>query len=302
MLSTFSTRAEWLSARRKGIGASEIAAIMGILPPSWGKTPLQIYLEKIGEAEPFEGNERTRWGQILEPVIAAEINKVRTAAGLPALALGSEQFIMAASEDDPRFFASPDMVELPDINDGAEIKCSGMRPEHYEGVEAGDLRDLAPWYWFQVQWTLMVTGAPKWSLAVLASAQKLFVWEVAPNPEDFHLMVNRARDFLVMVEARTPPVAVAGDVDRMTDTPPHPGSASLSPEIALEVEEYDLARAEEREATERKDAAKARIIQALQGIECARGYGYIVTYKSKTRAAFEVKATTYNRLTVKKEQ
>ena len=39
-------RSEWLEARRAGIGASDIAAIMGISP--WS-TPFQIWASKVAE-------------------------------------------------------------------------------------------------------------------------------------------------------------------------------------------------------------------------------------------------------------
>ena len=38
-------RAAWLAQRRNGIGASDIAAVLGISP--W-KTPLQLYMDKRG--------------------------------------------------------------------------------------------------------------------------------------------------------------------------------------------------------------------------------------------------------------
>ena len=44
------TREEWLSARRTGIGGSDIAAILGLSP--W-RTPLDVYRDKVdGEDQP----------------------------------------------------------------------------------------------------------------------------------------------------------------------------------------------------------------------------------------------------------
>lgn len=58
--------AEYLEERRKLIGGSDIAAIMGISP--W-KTAFQVYQEKRKEVEDWKGNEATDWGSRLEPAI-----------------------------------------------------------------------------------------------------------------------------------------------------------------------------------------------------------------------------------------
>jgi len=51
---------EWLKWRKKGIGGSDAAAIAGLNP--W-KSPIAVYLDKIGETEPIEDNERMRIGR-----------------------------------------------------------------------------------------------------------------------------------------------------------------------------------------------------------------------------------------------
>lgn len=53
--------------RRSGVGASEVAAILGLDPR---RTPLALWLDKTGQRPPFEGNEWTRMGHRLEAVIA----------------------------------------------------------------------------------------------------------------------------------------------------------------------------------------------------------------------------------------
>src|SRR5690349_21449797 len=52
----------------RGVGASSAAAAGGV---SEYRSPLDAWLEATGRVAPFSGNERTRWGQVLEPVIRA---------------------------------------------------------------------------------------------------------------------------------------------------------------------------------------------------------------------------------------
>lgn len=58
---------EWLALRKDGIGGSEIGAVLGIAEYS---DPIKVFLEKIGEAPPFEGNRFTRMGRLKEDFIA----------------------------------------------------------------------------------------------------------------------------------------------------------------------------------------------------------------------------------------
>jgi putative phage-type endonuclease len=60
-------RGAWLEWRKGGIGASEVAGVLGMSP--WS-TPMSIYLNKLQLVADSPENEAMRWGNILEPVIA----------------------------------------------------------------------------------------------------------------------------------------------------------------------------------------------------------------------------------------
>lgn len=51
-----------------GIGASEVAAAIGLSPYA---RPIDVWLQHTGRAKPFEGNEATFMGHVFEPVIRA---------------------------------------------------------------------------------------------------------------------------------------------------------------------------------------------------------------------------------------
>jgi predicted phage-related endonuclease len=51
-----------------GVGASSAAAAIGV---SEYRSRLDAWLEATGRVAGFAGNERTQWGQVLEPVIRA---------------------------------------------------------------------------------------------------------------------------------------------------------------------------------------------------------------------------------------
>ena len=58
---------EWLEWRKKGIGGSDAGAVAGLNP--W-KSPVSVYMDKIGESKPTQDNERMRIGRDLEDYVA----------------------------------------------------------------------------------------------------------------------------------------------------------------------------------------------------------------------------------------
>lgn len=60
-------KSAWLNGRRVGIGGTDASAILGLSP--W-KTPLTIWLEKMGKATPQEETEAMRIGTELEDYVA----------------------------------------------------------------------------------------------------------------------------------------------------------------------------------------------------------------------------------------
>jgi len=64
---------DWLKARRKGIGSSDVAAILGINPY---KSSYQVWKEKVSDDEPEEvDNKFTHWGKLLEDPTAQTYEK-----------------------------------------------------------------------------------------------------------------------------------------------------------------------------------------------------------------------------------
>ncbi len=59
--------AEQHENRATGIGGSDAAAVCGLNPY---KSPVDVYLEKVGAAAPVDETERMFWGNKLEDVVA----------------------------------------------------------------------------------------------------------------------------------------------------------------------------------------------------------------------------------------
>lgn len=57
---------EWLMWRRKGIGGSDASIVCGL---NKYKSPLELWMDKLGMLEVTESGESAYWGSILEPIV-----------------------------------------------------------------------------------------------------------------------------------------------------------------------------------------------------------------------------------------
>jgi predicted phage-related endonuclease len=55
-----------VAERRSAMTATDLAALSGQHPH---RSPVNVWEEKVGLAPPFAGTDRTKWGELLEPVV-----------------------------------------------------------------------------------------------------------------------------------------------------------------------------------------------------------------------------------------
>lgn len=141
-------RAEWLKAREGGIGASEVAAVVGL--SKWD-SPYSLFLRKTGQVPPIEENEAMRLGHKLESVVV-ELWEEET--GFKAVKASAKDIIYQDPEH-PWRKVTPDRIAYEIGVDGKkkkvllEIKTSQMD---------FDPDDLPVQYLCQVQYQMHVTG------------------------------------------------------------------------------------------------------------------------------------------------
>jgi putative phage-type endonuclease len=150
--------------RKKGIGGTDISAIVGMNP--W-KTPLDVWLDKTGQAEDTPDNENLWWGREMEPVLAKRYEKeTGVKVYIPPVDVLPYRLTMP-----PWYLGSPDglincnEIEMvtPVAEGGVDFKTSG-RPQEW-GEPGTD--DIPQQYIIQAEWYMGLTGAQWWDVAVL---------------------------------------------------------------------------------------------------------------------------------------
>ena len=263
-----------LAQRQTGIGSTDASIIMGSYP--W-KTPLELYLEKIGESEKDEGNDEGNeghdssgngsqfdpmgWGTALEAIVAKRWAKITGATIVDA---GSR---FRRSKANPWQLCHLDRLVADKHGQERilEIKTAGhWSQEHWED-------DGCPiWYLAQVQHQMAVTGMARGTIACLIAGQRL-VWREIVRDDDFiSEMTEREGLFWSDVQERRPPKAIAGDLDALAKRFPE---TTIGKRVDLPIEATEIFEGWEdlksvvKNAKNAIDAHKARIRQMMGDAE-----------------------------------
>jgi len=186
-------RADFLEARRSGIGGSDIAAILGL--SKW-RTPLGVWRSKVDPIDDSEQSEPMYWGTVLESIILDEYER-RTGREL------LRDCKMVRHEKHPFLVANVDAITT----------C-------FRIVDAKNARTRDGWgepgsaevpddYALQMQHYMLVTGAKVADLAPLFGGNDFDIYTLEADREIHEMITDAAADFWRLVESRTPPEPIS---------------------------------------------------------------------------------------------
>ncbi|MEU1373040.1 YqaJ viral recombinase family protein [Streptomyces triculaminicus] len=262
-------RERWLTARRSGIGSSDIAAVLGI---SRFGNALSVYHDKTGGLPlESEDSEPALWGRIDEEGIAREWAR-RNRSVVRRVGL-------VANVERPWQMCTLDRIcrECP-LTDGRE-KCA-VEIKCRDKMKAGQFRKgVADDVLVQTLWQADVCGFDHIHAAVRLGGNdyRQFVVRVADHTDLIaDLREAGARAWQQIAERRPPVLAADADPDVLLDLyerlhPDRAGAVDITRDIYTQdaIAEYLDAHNDVVEAERRKKAAKARILAGLGGCEAA---------------------------------
>ena len=184
----FPNREAWLAARNEGIGAREMASVVGLNP--W-ETPLQLWRKKLGIDQPEPENFFMKAGHYLEDAVA---RFYADESGREIISSSAEDF-MFIDKEKPYLRVSPDRtfwlsgMARNDDNKGI-LECKTTQ----KTIDPDDL----PKHWFcQLQMNLGVAGYQQGSLAWLCSGREFGYKDVAFAPDFYAWLVEEVERFWV---------------------------------------------------------------------------------------------------------
>jgi putative phage-type endonuclease len=187
-------REKWLLERRKGIGGSDVGAIIGI---SQYSTPLDIYLDKTGQT-PLESEENAAmyWGNQLEEIVAKEFAKRtgRTVQRRNSPFVHPQYDFLRANID--RYIVGEKAV--------LECKTAGEYSKSDWGPAGSD--EVPLYYLCQVMHYMTVTRYLKAYIAVLIGGRDFRIYSIAYDKKLADQLIQRCTNFWNNhVLKRTPP-------------------------------------------------------------------------------------------------
>lgn len=255
--------AQWVEARKNGIGGSDVASIMGINKYS---SPLEVWLQKTGRAEApdLSGKEAVEWGNRLEDCVAQKFAEQH-----PELKV-TRRNAMLVSKERPWAFANIDRQ----LSDGGELgilECKTVGMRRAADWDAG----VPDYYLTQVTHYLSVTGWSYAWVAVLIGGQEYREYRLERDEGDVRAVEEAVDGFwkgFVETDAMPQAMGCPTESRALTDYYGAP-SEELTPMLDEDVpglDELAEIKAEMDALKRRKDAIEnnlREIIGMTRGIE-----------------------------------
>jgi putative phage-type endonuclease len=296
-VTTDTGRTEWLAWRQEGIGASDVAAILGLSP--WA-SPWSVWADKCGLLPPEPDNEAMAAGRWLEAAIGPWFTHE---TGLHVA--GEQTWCTHGEYAHHRCTVDGFVFDLdkPHVweTDDPRIALNARTARDYTFSQAlGDFEVKVtgpgrrwdevppPHYQSQGQWQMHVTGLPRVWFAVLMG-RRLDIHELARDQDDIDYMVERVDAFWAdHVLTGTPPATDGHDATLRALAAVHPDHTP-----GLSVEADDALRTEItlwRQAKANKRTAEKLEKQAAAAMQAALGEAEELTIDGQRVASWRTQS------------
>lgn len=272
------SREEWLAQRRKTIGGSDAAAIVGL---SRYSTPYTIFMDKTGRLPDKPDTEAMRLGRDLEDYVAKRWQEET----------GKKVRRLQAMLYNPLYpFAHADVDRMV-IGEGAGLECkttSTLDAKQFHGVEFPEK------YYAQCVHYMAVTGAKRWYLAVLVFGRGFFHFVLDRDQAEIDALMTAEAEFWTENVAKDNPPPPDGS-QATTDALQVIYAESQDEERDLfgretMLDEYMMLKRQKKAIEDRLGEIENSLKEDLQEAERGRCGIYAISWKSQQRNTFQAKA------------
>lgn len=265
---------EWLALRRRTIGGSDAAAILGVSP--WA-TPYTVWARKTGRLPDTPDTEAMRQGRDLEAYVArrfaeASGKRVRRENAL----LYNAEYPFAHADIDRRI-----------VGENAGLECKTASALSLRDFRGGHIPESCR---AQCVHYLAVTGADRWYLAVMILGQGFFRFCIERDQCGIDALMSRERAFWTLVRNDTPPAADGADATTGALETIYAGTAGGEIELCgreAQLAQYEALRQLKKETETKQKQIAQTLMQDLGAHESGVCGGFRVTWKPQSRSSFD---------------
>ena len=269
-------REEWLMRRRKTIGGSDAAGIVGL--SKWA-SPFSVWADKTGRAAEKEDTEAMRQGRDLEDYVARRWMEET----------GKRVYRLPAMLYHPKYpFAHADVDRMV-MGENAGLECKttfSLDLKQFNSIE------FPVQYYAQCVHYLAVTGADRWYLAVLAYGRGFFTFVLERDQAEIDALMAAEADFWKLVEQDTPPDADGSEATSAALREVYP----ISEQTTADLFGRDTVLREYMRLKEDKKVLDTRIGEIENTIKADMGEAesglcgsFYISWKSQNRQTFQAK-------------
>ncbi len=319
-------RENWLRERKKGIGGSDVAAVLGLSP--W-RTPLDVFNDKTAETvDEKPQSDAAHFGTILEDVVADEFARRtgfkvvrfnKTLTQNPGCHGGGVGWARANLD---RVIVNPAIAKTvrfaTEASHALQTKCftrglwlttdsilecktasayasDQWGPSQEAEIKAGEIvteHKIPIYYETQVQWYLGLTGAKVCYVAVLIGGNDFRIYAVKPDRELFEAICEKCWAFWSgHVLTGEPPAATNVEDVRKLFAKDSGEMVEATNEVATTIGELRTVKARIKELKDEQEALEQSLIVALgERTGFLIGGEKAVTYKTQTVNRFDTTA------------
>ena len=279
---------KFLAGRKKGIGGSDVAAILGFSPY---KSPYQLWLDKTGRSERSESqSESAHFGHLLEDVVAKEYSRragVKVQRVTQQLSLPDHPWAIGNID---RAIINPEISGNVRFKDGKlttdqllECKTASEYLAKLFGEEGSD--QVPDYYLTQCLWYLLLSGCQFIDLAVLIGGNKFRMYRIERDEDLIDSIFRQVKAFWFNhVVADVPPDPTCFD-----DVLHRWSKQVVGKQVEADLKHIKLAEelitVQNRQKADkaREDEIKLQIVTTMQDAEMLISQGMtICTYKEQS--------------------
>ncbi len=268
------SREQWLLLRRKTIGGSDAAGIVGL---SNYATPYSIWANKTGRVSEADDNEAMRQGRDLEEYVAKKwMQETGKTVRRSNVLLYNIRYPLAHAD-----------IDRSVVGEKAGLECkttSTLDIKQFHGV------DFPEKYYAQCVHYLAVTGCARWYLAVLVLGKGFFTFTLERDQAEIDALMAAEEAFWEHVTTDTPPAPDGRIATSKAMLSVYP--ASRSGEVRLFGREamlsrYMLLKAQQKELEEQITKIENTLKADMQNCEKGICGDFTVSWKTQFRKTFQ---------------
>lgn len=271
-------REQWLELRKKGIGGSDSAAIVGL---DRYRSPFDVYADKLGLKPEIPDNEAMRQGRDLEQYVAERFME----------ATGKKVRRRNAMLQHPEYSFMIADIDRWVIGENAGLECKTTSVLNRAKFSHGE---FPPRYYVQCMHYMAVTGAERWYLAVLVLNKAFHVFTIERDEAEIQALIAAEKDFWENHVMKQIPPAPDGSESTSEIIKQLFPEARQREEIALfgyesKIQQYLELDAKVKEFEQERDKLKQELQLAMADAEIGRAQGYVVEWKNQVRQTLDTK-------------